>query len=145
MKLGPDFSEFIALLNAHGVEHVIVGGYAVAYHGHPRFTGDLDILVRPSQENARALLDALEEFGFGELELTTEDFTEPNVIVQLGRPPSRIDLVTSIDGVDGEDVFAHRVKEVAAGNVVWFISREDLIQNKKATGRAQDQADLEHL
>lgn len=145
MKLGPDLSEFIALLNAHGVEHVIVGGYAVAYYGHPRFTGDLDIMIRPSPGNVQSLLDALEEFGFGELELTTEDFTEPNVIVQLGRPPSRIDLLTSIDGVDTQQVFAHRVREVDEANVVWFISREDLIRNKKATGRTQDLADLEHL
>lgn len=117
----------------------------MAYYGHPRFTGDLDIMIRPSPGNVQSLLDALEEFGFGELELTTEDFTEPNVIVQLGRPPSRIDLLTSIDGVDTQQVFAHRVREVDEANVVWFISREDLIRNKKATGRTQDLADLEHL
>src|SRR3954467_2658797 len=95
--------EFIALLNSHEVEYLVVGDYAVAFHGHPRFTGDIDFLIRPTAENAKRTLDAIRDFGFGSLELTFEDFTTPERIIQLGRPPNRIDILTSISGVEFDD------------------------------------------
>ena len=90
MNLPADFREFIGFLDARGVDYAVVGGYALAFHGHPRFTGDLDVLVRPTEANAQAVLAALRDFGFGELKLSVRDFTTPNMVVQLGRPPLRI-------------------------------------------------------
>jgi hypothetical protein len=117
----------------------------MAYHGHPRYTGDLDVLVRATQANAKAILQALEDFGFGERKLSVRDFTTPDMVVQLGRPPLRIDLITSIDGVSTDQVMAHRERDTAAKPSVYVISRADFVQNKKAVHRAQDVADLEHL
>ena len=99
MELQPDFKELLALLNSHDVEYIIVGGYALAFHGAPRFTGDLDVYVRPTDDNAARLLSALDELGFGQVGLTASDFTAEQKVVRLGRPPVRVDLVTSIDGV----------------------------------------------
>lgn len=98
-----DFKEFIELLNNHGVEYLLVGGYALAIHGHPRYTGDMDIWVKPDAENAAKVMAVLEDFGFGELDLTTEDFTKLGNVVQLGYPPLRIDLLTQPDGVEFAD------------------------------------------
>ena len=98
-KLQNDLSEFIALLNSSGVEYLVVGGHAVAFHGHPRLTGDIDFFVRPTQENGARILNVLNQFGFGQLALHPEDFTTQGQVVQLGRPPNRIDLLTSISGV----------------------------------------------
>lgn len=95
MKLPKDSREFIELLNAHGVKYVIVGGYAVVWHGHPRFTGDIDFFVERSESNASALEKAVRDFGFGELGLTASDFLEPQTVVQLGRPPYRIDIINT--------------------------------------------------
>jgi hypothetical protein len=145
MNLDPNFSEFIALLRAHDARFLIVGGYAVAFHGHPRYTGDLDVWLLTEADNARAVLSALEDFGFGGVGLGAEDFTLPDHVVQLGYPPLRIDLLTSIDGVDFEDAYARRVEVQVAGTTVPFISLDDLRRNKEASGRAQDAADLEAL
>lgn len=145
MNLDPNFSEFIALLRAHDARFLIVGGYAVAFHGHPRYTGHLDVWLLTDANNARAVLAALEEFGFGGVGLVAEDLTRPDHIVQLGYPPLRIDLLTSIDGVDFEDAYARRVEIEVAGTTVPFISLDDLRRNKKVSGRAQDVADLEAL
>jgi hypothetical protein len=98
-KLHSDLSEFVELLNSHGVEYLVVGGYAVAFHGHPRLTGDIDFFVRPAYENAERVLQVLKAFGFGELDIAANDLVATERIVQLGRPPNRIDLLTSISGV----------------------------------------------
>src|SRR5579883_1675858 len=105
MKLQKDLKEFIELLNSKKARFVIVGGHAVAYHGHPRFTGDIDFLIEPSAENSQRLMAVLQEFGFGGLDIQAEDFLNPDSVVQLGVPPNRIDLLTSISGVRFEDVW----------------------------------------
>ena len=145
MKLPADFKDLLRLLDEHCVEYAIVGGYAVARHGQPRFTGDLDILVGTDEANAGRLLKALDGFGFGQLDLEVSDFTQAGCVVQLGVPPLRIDLLTSIDGVDAGDAIRRRICDRDEELSLYFISRDDLIANKSATGRAQDVADLENL
>lgn len=145
MKLRPDFREIIELLNSHGVDFVIVGAFAVSYHSRPRNTGDLDILVRPELSNAQKLIVALQQFGLKSLKLTPDDFTEAEQIVQIGYPPGRVDLITSLSGVDFEEVWQNRVETELEGLRVSFIGREELIRNKRATGRTKDLADLETL
>jgi len=145
MELDPDFSEFIASLHAHDARFLIVGGYAVALHGHPRYTADLHVWLLVDEANAGAVLAALDDFGFGEVGLTLEDFTAPDRVVQLGYPPLRIDLLTSIDGVDFEESYARRVEVDLGGVMVPFISLTDLRRNKQASGRAQDLADIAAL
>jgi hypothetical protein len=129
-------------LNSRAVEYLVVGGHAVAFHGHPRFTGDVDFLVRPTAENAVRVLDAVRAFGFGSLPLTPTDFTTPERIVQLGRPPNRIDILTSISGVDFNEAWSSRVPANIDDQPVSFLGFEALIRNKKASGRAKDQADV---
>ena len=143
--LNKDFKEFVELLNSAGVEYLLVGGYALAAHGHPRYTGDLDIWVRSSLPNVDRLLEALTRFGFGGLGLTTEDFLKPNSVVQLGYPPVRIDLLTSIDGVEFEQSYRNRVVMDVGGTTLSIIGVDDFRTNKRAAGRAQDIADLESL
>jgi hypothetical protein len=145
MEAQPDFRELLGLFNANGVEYLIVGGYALARHGAPRFTGDIDILVKPDPANARRVVDALGTFGFGSLGLTAGDFTAPDNIVQLGVPPVRIDILNSLTGVSWEDAHAGRVDGEYGGLPVFFIGRATLVANKRALGRKKDQADLEAL
>ena len=109
MEVQQDFKDVLKLLNAHKVDYVIVGAHALAFYGAPRFTGDIDILVKPDRENARRILAALVEFGFGSVELKPEDFTDPEKIVQLGMPPVRIDILMSLTGVSWEDISGCRV------------------------------------
>lgn len=145
MELDPNFSEFIGYLRARDVRFLVVGGYAVAIHGHPRYTADLDVWLLAEAGNAGAVVDALGDFGFGELGLTVEDFLLERRVIQLGYPPLRIDLLTSIDGVRFAEAYERRV-EIELGDVsVPFLSLEDLRRNKRATGRTQDLADLEAL
>lgn len=145
MQLDRDFKEFVALLNAHNVRYLIVGGYAVAAHGLPRYTGDFDTWIWLSKENAQRVLGVLDEFGFGGLAITEEDFSREDSVVQLGYPPHRIDLLTSISGVNFEDAWLRRLDVEIEGEVVGFIGREDLIANKRAVGRPQDLADVARL
>jgi predicted nucleotidyltransferase len=140
-----DFKEFIESLTANYVRYLIVGGYAVALHGHPRYTKDLDVWVDRSRENAQALIQALAQFGMGSLGLSEEDFLVPDQVVQLGYPPDRIDILVSISGVEFPECFARRVEVSLDGVNVNFIDLEHLKQNKKASGRMQDLADLEKL
>jgi hypothetical protein len=142
--LNQDFKEFAELLNAHGVEYLVVGGYALAAHGHPRYTGDIDFWVRLDPANVQRLLDALKAFGFASLGLQPEDFDDDTVL-QLGQPPRRIDILTGIDGVDFDACFARRESAVLGGVPLHVIGLADFIANKKATGRLKDQADLEAL
>ena len=145
MKLQRDLREFIASLISKRVEFVVVGAHALAYHGHPRFTQDLDVLVRPTAANAAALMAALEDFGFGDSGLGPADFTRTGRVIQLGVAPNRIDLLTSITGVDFEEVWRTRVQGELDGLHVSFIGRDALIANKRATGRPQDVADVATL
>jgi hypothetical protein len=145
MELYPDFKELLELLNAHEVEYLIIGGYALALHGYPRFTGDLDIYLGIHRDNAKKVLSVLSEFGFGALNLTEEDFTKSNQIIQLGVPPIRIDFVTSIDGVEWDAAWKNREKGSWADVPVAYLSRKDFIANKRASGRLKDLADIESL
>lgn len=145
MDLDPNFLEFIELLDEHEARFLVVGGYAVALHGHPRYTADLDVWVWLDPDNAEAILAALRDFGFTDTDLTHEDFLQEDQVVQLGYPPLRIDLLTSLDGVDFEGCHARRVTVEVDGVEVPFIDLDDLRRNKRAAGRHQDLADLEAL
>jgi hypothetical protein len=145
MEVQKDFKELLELLNARKVEYVIVEGYALAFHGAPRYTGDIDILVRPDSENAGKVLAALTDFGFGSTGLVAADFQKPDQVIQLGFPPVRIDLVTSISGVSWDEVAAGRQKGMYGPVRVDYIGRQELIRNKRAAGRKKDMADIEAL
>jgi hypothetical protein len=145
MPLPKDWRAFIASLNSSGVEYLIVGAVALAHHGFPRYTGDLDILVHNTPENAQRLEVALRDFGFAELGLKQSDFVESYRVIQLGVAPNRIDLLTSLTGVTFEEAWPERAEAELEGMPVHFIGRRALIQNKKATRRPQDLADLEAL
>jgi hypothetical protein len=145
MEVQEDFKELLALFNGHKVEYIIVGAYALAYHGAPRFTGDLDILVQPSALNAQKILSALADFGFGSLQLKIEDFMNPDFVIQLGAPPVRIGILTSLTGVDWEQAEKGKEKGPYGDICVNFLGRKQYIANKRAVGRKKDQADLEAL
>lgn len=145
MEIQPDFRELLALLNKHAVEYLVVGGYALAFHGAPRFTGDIDIFVRPQEQNAARILDALNEFGFGSVGLTEKDFTTPHKVVQLGAPPVRVDLITSLTGVSWEQAAAGKSPGNYGDVPVFFIGRKEFIANKRAMARKKDLADIEAL
>ncbi len=143
--LNQDFKEFIKSLNDKCVRYLVVGGYAVAFHGYPRYTKDLDVWIEMTEENARNLIEALEQFGFASLSLNEKDFLVPDQVIQLGYPPSRIDLLTSADGIDFENCYQSRISVDIDGETVQFIDLTNLMKNKRATGRSQDLADLEKL
>jgi hypothetical protein len=145
MEIQKDFKELLELFNAHKVEYIVVGGYALAFHGAPRFTGDIDLLVKPDSKNAQRILAALNDFDFGSLALSESDFTREGSVVQLGVPPVRIDIITSITGVDWEKAQAGRVTGDYGGVVASFLGKKEFILNKKATGRKKDLADIEAL
>ena len=145
MILNQDFKEFIQLLNEHKVEYLIVGGYALAFHGYPRFTQDIDFWIWTDGENATRIITVLGKFGFNSLNLQEEDFLNEENIIQLGYPPNRIDIINQIDGVAFKDAFENREVFKNEQMVMNFIGIEQLIQNKKASGRLQDLADLEIL
>ncbi len=145
MSLNADLREFIELLNSDGIEYVIVGAHSLAFHARPRYTGDLDLLVRPSRENAAKLVSLLRDFGFGKEDFAEADFTVPEQMIQLGRAPNRIDLLTSISGVTIADAFGTKISTELEGLPVFVLSKELLIRNKRAVGRPQDVADLESL
>lgn len=145
MEVAPDFDEFIACLTAHGVEFAIVGAYALAYHGAPRFTGDLDVLIRPTLENASRLLSALTSFGFSATELTASAIVDARRMVELGVPPVQIHLMSAISGVDWTEVWERRVDGPFGARTVPYIGRETLIRNKRAAARPKDLADIDAL
>lgn len=143
--LSKDFKEFIELLNEHKVRYLVVGGYAVAFHGHPRYTKDLDVWIELSPKNADNVIKALEKFGFGSLGLKPEDFLESDQIIQLGSPPNRIVILTTLKQLQFEDCYTARVEVEIQGVKINFIDLKNLKQNKRATGRPQDLADAESL
>jgi hypothetical protein len=145
MVLNKDFKEFIQLLNENNVRYLIVGGYAVGFHGYPRYTKDLDIWIWLAQENAQNILKALHQFGFGSLGLKPEDFLADGNFVQLGYPPNRIDILNSLSGVDFETCYASRVEATIDDISIKFIDVENLKRNKIASGRNQDLGDVDNL
>ncbi len=145
MPLNKDWREFLELFRSNGVEFLVVGAFAVAFHGFPRYTGDLDLLVRPTDENAKRVLRALSAFGFGTLGIQAADLRSPGMVVQLGVQPNRIDLLTGISGVGFEEAWATRCEAEWEGIVVPFIGRAALLRNKEQTGRAKDLGDAEEL
>lgn len=140
-----DFKEFIKLLNKNKVKYLVVGGYALAFHGYPRYTKDIGIWVWADKKNAENILQTLQDFGFSSLDLKEEDFLSPGYVVQLGQPPSRIDLLTSVTGLEFEACYASKVHSNIEGSEIDFIDLENFKTNKKAVGRHQDLADLENL
>lgn len=145
MKLNRDFQELLELFVQHDVRYLVVGGWALAAHGHPRYTKDLDLWVWMNPSNASSVLEALADFGFGELGLSVEDFLLPDSVIQLGFPPNRIDLLTSPSGVDFDDCWPDRLEIDIDGVAVPFIGLDGLRQNKAASGRPQDLVDLDNL
>lgn len=143
--LSKDFKEFVALLNAHGAEYLVVGGYAMAVHGRPRQTGDLDIWLKRDHGNALRVMAALQDFGFGGLGLSVGDFEVPEQVVQLGHPPFRIDLLTDINGVAFEAAWSSRFEYQLGDLRIPFIGLDALKANKRASGRPRDIDDLDNL
>ncbi|QKZ14782.1 nucleotidyltransferase [Spirosoma sp. KUDC1026] len=145
LSLNQDFREFIELLNVHEVEYLVVGGYAVAFHGRPRFTGDIDLWIAISTNNAKRVIQVLEDFGFASIGLTTIDLQQEDIVIQLGYEPNRIDILTSVTGLTFDVCFSRSVKANLDGLLVNFIHINDLKINKAATGRGKDIGDLENL
>ncbi|MCC9166215.1 hypothetical protein [Pontibacter harenae] len=145
MELQTNFLDFIKILNSCKAEYMVAGGFAVAYNGYPRYTGDIDIWINPSEANAACVLHALEEYGYNDNQITSEDLTTPGVVTQLGYPPNRIDIATGLEGVDFTACWERKKTAVIDGNTVHFISLQDLKENKKATARQQDLLDLQNL
>jgi hypothetical protein len=145
MEIQKDFKELLGLFNRDKVEYLIVGAYALAFYGAPRFTGDIDIYVRPEHSNAERIIAVLGEFGFGSVGLSVNDFLNPQKIIQLGYPPVRIDILTSISGVSWEEADEGKVRGNYGNLSVYFLGRDHYIANKKAIGRKKDLADLEAI
>ncbi len=145
MTLPEDFKEFIELLNAYQVNYLIVGGYAVGFHSRPKFTQDLDVWIERSQANAKKVLSVLNDFGFGELDITINDLANPDMIIQLGNAPLRIDLITELSGLSFSEAYSQKVKGNYLGVDTYFISQEDLIKNKSTAGREKDLEDIKWI
>jgi hypothetical protein len=145
MELHTDFKDLLACLIKREAEFLVVGGYALAAHGAPRSTGDLDLFVRPTPENAHRVLAALEDFGFGSLGVTTDDLVRPDQVIQLGYPPVRVDLLTSLTGVSWQEAEVDSVQVRIGDLPIRIIGYQALLKNKRATGRKRDLADLEAL
>ena len=144
MKIHPDFSDFIAALNNNNVEYVVVGAFDLAYLGYPRYTGDLDIWINPTEKNAHSLLKAISEFGLKSLPLTVQDILSGDVI-QLGYPPVRIDLLTILDALTAKEILETSVQGPLGTHKVNYMAKEAFIKNKKAIGRFKDLADIEAI
>lgn len=145
MELEPDFNEFCSLLNAHHVEFVIVGAYALAFHGAPRYTGDLDLLVRPTEENGQRLLDAITAFGFPTAPVTPRDIVVGRKVIQMGVPPIQLHVMSAIDGVTWDEVWTGREQGRLGDQEVSFIGQKEFLKNKRAAGREKDLADIDAL
>jgi len=145
MKAEKDFVAFIELLNSHKVRYLIIGGYAYSYHAEPRFTKDIDFFIDRSKANSERLTAALGDFGFADLGLRADDFRQAGRLIQLGYAPLRIDIATSISGVDFSACWKKKVMGRFGGQIAYFISRRDLIKNKTASGRPQDLLDAAKL
>ena len=144
-NLNPDFLDFITLLGQRSVEYVIVGGYAVGFHGFPRYTGDIDFFVSINEENAEKLLQVLDDFGFGGIGIEREDFLKPSFVVEIGREPRKIQILTGIDGVSFQECLQSAVECEYLERKLRFIGFDALLRNKKASGRPKDLIDVEAL
>ncbi len=145
IHLPPDFKEFLKLLNAHQVEYLLIGGYAVSYHGYPRATADMDIWIAMQPANAKRIVAVLKEFGFDLPELSPQLFLKEWQVIRLGVPPVRIELATTVSGVNFNECYAERIADILDGVKVNLISLRHLKINKKASGRHSDLADIENL
>ncbi len=145
IELPLDFKEFLKLLNEKAVKYLLIGGYAVGYHGYPRATNDMDVWVAIHPDNAGRIVQALKEFGFDQPELTPELFLKKNKIIRMGHPPMRLEISTGISGVEFDDCYASRIVDDFDGVTVSIIDLPHLKKNKKAAGRLKDLADLENL
>ena len=145
MKVEKDYEELLELFNRHNVRYCIVGSFALAFYARPRYTKDLDILIEPTIENARKVLDALNDFGFGSLPLSENDFIEKGQVIQLGYEPVRIDIITSIEGMDFDEIWDNKSIGQFGKEQVFFIGLNEFIKVKQAANRSQDRADLEVL
>ena len=143
--MSPDFRDLLSEFNAHGVEYLVVGAYALAAHGRVRATGDLDVWVRPEPENAKRVMSAIAAFGAPRQDLTEQDLCRPGIVYQIGVAPLRIDILTAIDAVEFEEAWRARIVARFADQSVSVLSAAHLIHNKRAVGRPQDIADLEWL
>jgi hypothetical protein len=143
--LNPDFQDFIALLEKHAVDYLVVGGYAVALHGFPRYTGDIDFFVATNPRNAASLIRVFQDFGFGDLDLTYDDFLTEDFVVEIGREPRKIQVLTGIDGVKFDECRVDRVVVDIDGLTVKFIDKQNLLRNKAASARPKDLIDLDAL
>ncbi len=143
--MNPDFRDMLSALSGEGAEYLLVGAYALAAHGLPRATGDMDLWVRPSPENAARVLRAIDRFGAPRQDLEPADLERPGTVFQIGVIPRRIDLMTSIDGIDFAEAWPRRIVHNLSGLAVPVLAREDLIRNKRAVGRPQDIADAARL
>jgi hypothetical protein len=144
-NLNPDFLDFITLLEKKSVEYLVVGGYAVGFHGFPRYTGDIDFFVAVSERNAQRLMEVFQEFGFGEIGIEKQDFLKPWFIIEIGREPRKIQVLTGIDGVTFDECRETAVEYDYLGQKMRFIGLEPLIRNKKASGRSKDLIDAQEL
>lgn len=145
MKVEKDFEDFVKLLNKNKVKYLIVGSYATAYHSEPRNTGDIDFFIQNTIINSRKIIKTIKDFGFEGLELKISDFQKPDTIIQLGYPPNRIDIITSITGVKFNNAYKTKIKSSFGKEETYFISLNNLLKNKKETGRKKDLADIEVL
>jgi hypothetical protein len=145
MEIGQDFKEFIELLNKHKVQYMVVGGYAVALYGFPRYTGDIDFWIKPDKLNAQHIVDALIDFGFGAVDIAVSDFETENKVIQLGIPPNRIDILTSVDGLTFEESWNQKEVIQTEGALINYISLHHLRLNKASSNREKDQLDLKNL
>ncbi len=144
-KLNQDFLEFIGFLEEERVEYLVIGGYAVGLHGFPRYTGDIDFFIEISDDNAAKILRVFEKFGFGDIGITQNDFLKEDHVVEIGREPRKIQVLTGIDGVSFKDCAERKVELLLSDVAVKFIGKEDLMKNKAASGRPKDRIDLEEL
>lgn len=145
MEIRKDFKELLESLNAHEVEYVVIGAFALAWHGHPRYTGDLDLYVHPEPRNAGRILAALADFGFDSLGLTEDDFLAPEQVIQLGVTPLRVDILTSISGVDWDSAWVGSELGSYAETPVRYLGKAQYRLNKLALGRLKDLSDLEAI
>lgn len=145
IRLPPDFKDFLKLLHTHHVEYLLIGGYAVAFHGYPRATVDMDVWVAISPHNSQQVVSALKEFGFDVPSLRPSLFQQPEQVIRMGLPPLRLEILTSVSGVSFQDCYENRIESEIDGVVVNIISLKHLKENKKHSGRHKDLADLENL
>lgn len=144
MKIHPDFSDFIGILIKYEVDFIMVGAFALAFLGYPRYTGDMDIWIKPTKSNAKSLIKAIEDFGLASRALTENDVLSGNII-QLGFSPVRIDLITELDGLTTKEIWTSRIEGPFGEHVIFYIGKDAFVKNKKAIGRHKDLADLEAL